>query len=254
MQKPFILALSLMAFLGAGCASQTPQTRLTPKTPTLNLLSPGLYSTTTASKLSAIGETDADVVYLGETPNEVKDGKFDIELDIKEGKNEFPLSVGNGIVTSTMKIVVDRVAEPESAKDQGSKTDDERLRTNNKTVPGKLPSGMTDQAATPKAADSSVPVSFSDSEMHLTITQSQYGAELSWGKAVEPFQSYVLVKSATDPSLYFPKVFWFKAITSIDTRSWTDKDLKSGKTYYRVCKIKPDQSVTCGSVASITKQ
>ncbi|MDD2785686.1 MAG: hypothetical protein PHS79_02205 [Patescibacteria group bacterium] len=254
MQKPFILALSLMALLGAGCASQTPQTRLTPKTPTLNLLSPGLYSTTTASKLNAIGETDANVVYLGETQNEVKDGKFDIELDIKEGKNEFPLSVGNGIVTSTMTIVVDKVAEQVTTKDQGLKTDDEKSKTNNKINSDKRLPGTTDLAVTPKAADSSVPVSFSDTEMHLTISQSQYGAELSWGKAVEPFQSYVLVKSETDPSLYFPKVFWFKAITSLDTRSWTDKDLKSGKTYYRVCKIKPDQSVTCGNVAYITKQ
>ena len=121
MRKTLIAVLSLIVLFGAGCASKTPQTRLTPKTPSLNLLSPGLFSTTTASKLNAIGETDADLVYVGLTPNEVKDGKFDIVLDLKEGKNEFQLSVGSGIVTSTMQVVVEKLFETQSTSTRNNK-------------------------------------------------------------------------------------------------------------------------------------
>ena len=79
-------------------------------------------------------------------------------------------------------------------------------------------------------------------------------AHLAWNRAASPFQTYVIVKSTTDPNVYFPKQFWVKAISDIDVRSWIDTAVTAkATTYYRVCKLQPDQSVVCGTTAKVVK-
>lgn len=212
--------------------------------PTISVSEPLLFSTTTKDQIRLVGTSNMANVWIGQNTQPVKDGKFETTLDLKDGQNKFSILTGNGIVTSTMEVMVDKISVTTTHPAPSA-------TTKTTTAP------KTSKAAQPKPAASpsqpQIPVSFSSSEMNLTISLGVYGAVLNWSKAFEPFQSYVLVKSQTDSNVYFPKVFWFQAINNVDLRTFTDRDTKSGKTYYRVCKLKPDQSVVCGNVASVNK-
>lgn len=193
-------------------------------------------------------------IQVGRSEHVVKDGKFDIALDLLEGSNIIPIEVGNGVVTSTMELKIERMGTS-TLPGATAVTPETIAATPTKTVtPVKAPTVKTPPKKTsPTSAVAQVPVTFSSSEMQATVSLSSYGAQLTWSRAFTPFQSYVIVKSTTDPGVYFPKVFWIKAINNIDLTTWLDKSPASGKTYYRVCKLEPDQSVVCGNVTSVTK-
>jgi hypothetical protein len=245
MAKKMIFLLVCVGLFGAGCAGKTPSSnRVNLPLPVISIKEPSLHSTTTLAQVHLVGNTNMGQVWVGRSVHEVKDGQFDILLDLQAGNNTFPVFTGNGTVTSTMELVIERLAtstQPSIAAVGASK------------APATKPTAKSAAPKTSAAVPAQVPVSFSSSEMKLTISLGIYGAQLSWSRAFEPFQSYVLVKSSTDSNVYFPKTFWFQAISNVDLRSFTDRDTKPGKTYYRVCKITPDQSVVCGNVASVNK-
>lgn len=249
MYKKVLFAAACLALFGFGCSNK-PQviSQALPPMPTLDLKEPGLNTTTTQDKIRFVGTTNMTQIGINAQIHNVKFGAFDIFSDLHDGKNLFKISVGNGIVTSTMDVNVERLplnpiptSTTPVVSDVKPTVGQKIIKTAPKTQPLPVP------------AKDSLPVSFSSSEMNLSALLNDYGARLDWGKASEPFQTYVVVKSKTDPNLYFPKIFWIQAFNNIDLRTWTDRDVTAGETYYRICKLKPDQSVVCGNVASVTK-
>lgn len=240
--------LAVLSFVGAGCSKSTQVgVKPIPPMPTISISEPALSSTTTDSQIRLVGSSNMTQVWIGQSIYDVKDGKFQTVLDLKDGLNEFPVWTGNGIVTSTMAIKIEKLVPATS-------TPVVAIAPTKTTVsPRTATKSTTPKPAAAPKTQPQVPVTFSSSEMKLTASLGVYGAQLNWSKAFDPFQSYVLVKSQTDPNVYFPKVFWFHAINDIDFRTFTDRDTKAGKTYYRVCKLKPDQSAVCGNVASVNK-
>jgi len=247
MQIKALLLLVCLVTFGAGCSkSALIGNKPIPPTPTISVSEPALSSTTTDSQIRLVGSSNMPQVWIGQSIYDVKDGKFETVLDLKDGLNEFPVWTGNGIVTSTMAIKIEKIVPATSTSAVAT------APTKTTISPRTAAKSQPKPAAAPKTQPQ-VPVTFSSSEMKLTASLGVYGAQLNWSKAFDPFQSYVLVKSQTDPNVYFPKVFWFQAINDIDFTTFTDRDTKAGKTYYRVCKLKPDQSAVCGNVASVNK-
>ncbi|MFA6446853.1 MAG: hypothetical protein WCW31_01185 [Patescibacteria group bacterium] len=243
----FFAILGVFAVLGAGCkASEQPvQTGAMPL-PKLDILSPGLATSTWQSSIHIVGTTDAKIVWVAKLPHEPYQGKFDIEVNLDKDEASIPVSVGNGIATTTIDVKVTKVAVPSTP---GVKTTTQtKTTTRTPTTAAKNPS------ANPKSTPAPLPVKFSGTEMQLDVSLDAYGANLGWTMASSEFKTYVIVKSTTDPNLYFPKQFWIKAFNDISTRAWRDTAVAAGKTtYYRVCNIALDQSVTCGNVAHVTK-
>lgn len=76
--------------------------------PVLSINKPGLRSTTDLRQVRIQGTTNMPEVRLGSEKFTVSNGTFDIPLDLKEGRNLAAISSGNGIVTSTIHIIIDR--------------------------------------------------------------------------------------------------------------------------------------------------
>jgi hypothetical protein len=76
--------------------------------------------------------------------------------------------------------------------------------------------------------------------MILNIVVSDKGADLRW----------------TDANPYYPKQYQFRFENrDVNARFYQDTQMERGKTtYYRVCAIDSDESVTCGPVASAKRQ
>lgn len=242
----FLAVISLTVVFGAGCKSAQPpaQTRTNPL-PQLDIVSPGLSTSTWQTTIHIIGNTDAKTVWVAHNAHEPYQGKFDIEVKLDKEQNSIPVAVGNGVATTTISVNVAKITLPVS---NAQKTTVPTTRGTTR-APAIIPKAPTAKPAPPAAA-----VTFSGSEMQSSVSLDSYGANLAWTRSDSIFQTYVIVKSTTDPNLYFPKQFWVKSFNDIDTRSWRDTAVAAGKTtYYRVCKIAPDQSITCGNAVHVTK-
>jgi outer membrane biosynthesis protein TonB len=99
------------------------------------------------------------------------------------------------------------------------------------------------------------PVTFVSDQMSVSAIINAYGASLSWGKTkLTTFKAYAIMKSTTDSSPFYPKTEAAHYSYDKDSTQWNDTNVQKGvKTYYRVCAIAADDTVTCGSVTSITK-
>ncbi len=261
-------ALVGLMFLGAGCWSK-PVTQTNPNPqpvanalPALSVLEPGLSSSTYRETIDVKVSTDQKTVWIDGKRVEVSADQGLLTVALKPGLNNIPVAVSNGTATTTITLNVTRNS-PETATTSTAETTKTAAATQPATNPVAKPSTSPTKTAPTKTttvAPTSAPkpaplkVEFVSGELGLTASLEPNGATLSWTKAMEPFQTYVIVKSTTDPAPYFPKIFWVKAINDVDIRTWRDTTAEAHKTtYYRVCKIKPDQSVTCGNVAKIVK-
>jgi hypothetical protein len=93
--------------------------------------------------------------------------------------------------------------------------------------------------------------------MILGVVVSDKGADLRWTLwSDRDFKGYVLVKSTTDQNPYYPKQSYFRFENrEVGARFYQDQQMERGKTtYYRVCALDVDESVTCGPVASAKRQ
>lgn len=252
-----ILGFAALVLLGAGCfeKQQIPnikQQEVAPANslPMIDILSPGLSSTTKAEKILVSGTTNRDHVWIGTSKILSKDGAFQQAVDLKPGTNSIPVSVSNGVATTTITINVAR--ETAESTPNANVTPTTKTAVKNPTVQAKTTSPTTKTDANPSATQLKVEF-VGGGELALNVAQEPNGVTLTWGKAMDPFQTYVIVKSTVDAAPYFPKQFWVKAINDVDVRTWRDTNVEAHKTtYYRVCKIKPDQSVACGNVSKVT--
>jgi hypothetical protein len=93
-------------------------------------------------------------------------------------------------------------------------------------------------------------------QLKLSILVSSYGADLAWTPSyVKDIKGYVIVKSTTDSNPYYPKEAWATFLNAnTGYYQWQDRNIEKGKlTYYRVCMLLADDSVTCGNVATALK-
>jgi hypothetical protein len=89
--------------------------------------------------------------------------------------------------------------------------------------------------------------------MMLNVLVTDKGSDLRWTLwSDKDFKGYVLVKSTTDTNPYYPKQYYFRFENSaVNARFYQDAQMERGKTtYYRVCALDADDTITCGPVAS----
>jgi len=267
-RSAIFLGFALLTTLGAGCwnkaPSNLPATQKQLSLPKLDITSPGLSAATPESNITISGTTDQGLVWFGDKYYAVKEGKFEQIVDLTPGANRIPVSVGNTMATTTINVTIERMVSATTTSDTVKPAETAPAATivapaQNKTTAvapaaKKTATKIAAPATVPTPAATAPAVQFVSGELGLTVSLMDGNAYLSWGRAAEPFQTYVIVKSTTDMSPYFPKIFWTTAINNIDVRQWIDRNVAAkSTTAYRVCKLRPDQSIACGNAAKVTK-
>ncbi|MDD5043381.1 MAG: FecR domain-containing protein [Patescibacteria group bacterium] len=90
-------------------------------------------------------------------------------------------------------------------------------------------------------------------ELQLSVSKASDGVHLSWTpRAGEGFMYYKVVRSETNPDLYYPNDGYIKYSTKRTFNSYLDADIAAGKTYYyRVCSKEESGEVWCGNVVTV---
>lgn len=144
----------------------------------------------------------------------------------------------------------------ETKADAGTKTSTQApAPTVKTTAPAPKPAPKPTTTATNPAptGERSAGVKFVNDSMSLSVLVSDKGADLRWTLWTDKdFKGYLLVKSTTDANPYYPKQYYFRFENrEVGARFYQDAQMERGKvTYYRVCALDIDESVTCGPVAS----
>ncbi|MFZ6015117.1 MAG: hypothetical protein ACOYUZ_02050 [Patescibacteria group bacterium] len=116
-----ILVIALFMMFGGGCSPQTLDSRLgtqdsglktqetekvTNTIPRLDILEPGLSVMTDKDMVNIVGETDQDVVYVLNNAFPVAEGRFEVQIGVQADEFTVPVSVSNGMTTTTIQIHV----------------------------------------------------------------------------------------------------------------------------------------------------
>jgi len=110
-----ILILALFVVFGAGCEKLGLEDKIedTPKQsksgiPMLDIIEPGLTATIIDDKLRIVGTTDQKEVYIKNMKFDAPEGRFDAIVLMDVGLHEVPVSVGNGLTTTTISLKITR--------------------------------------------------------------------------------------------------------------------------------------------------
>ena len=178
-------------------------------------------------------------------------------------------AIAGGIVLLVLivALVANQKAAPAPSQNAGSTST--TVATTTKAAPTTTKTGTT--TPTKKPAPKPAPTApqtvtnptqlgrtptFVSDQLKLSVLVSSYGADLGWTPSyLKDIKGYVIVKSTTDTNPYYPKEAWATFINAnTGYYKWEDRNLEKGKTtYYRVCALLADDSVTCGNMASALK-
>ncbi|MDF1497435.1 MAG: hypothetical protein P1P90_05250 [Patescibacteria group bacterium] len=110
-----VLVIAMFVVFGGGCLQvedvardNSPQESKTSGIPMLDITSPDLISTTTEDNLKITGTTDQPKVYVSDVPYDAPSGAFNAVVILKNGEQTIPVSVGNGLTTTTISLLITR--------------------------------------------------------------------------------------------------------------------------------------------------
>ncbi|MBD3281531.1 hypothetical protein GF391_02180 [Candidatus Uhrbacteria bacterium] len=112
-----ILAIAMFAVFGNGCTELTDNQTTLPgedgdfqkkqsSIPILDIIEPGLATTTRAESMIVKGETDQEKVYVANQAFDVINGEFAARVDLKPGLNITTIEAGNGFTTTTINLQI----------------------------------------------------------------------------------------------------------------------------------------------------
>ena len=106
------LIVALFIMFGAGCLDVeelAPPSKLSVSgVPMLDIIAPELVTSTSANKIQITGSTDQKQVFINKMPFDVLDGVFSALVVLESGEHNIPVSVGNGLTTTTISLLITR--------------------------------------------------------------------------------------------------------------------------------------------------
>jgi hypothetical protein len=198
-----------------------------------------------ADATTLLGTTNGATLMVNGVSVPVQNGRFETAVSLNQGKNTIQLKATNEGGSTEAAITVTRATPPTEPASTAPKP---------APKPSTKPTTPTTSPTPTAPAPSTPTVSFVADEVKLSAVLGTSGATLSWTRATKSFKGYAIVKSTTNSSPYYPKLWQSAFLSDVDSRQWVDTNVEKGKTtYYRVCAVALDDTVRCGNVASVTK-